>query len=160
MELEELPAVQRVVALTEVVMLPQAAETSWLNAVRSDGTRVADGVVPEIASRADMTAWWPLTEDSRSGVNLPKSRQVLLEDGQIVGRLLSADGCAQCMIIQLHPDQLGLQTKSQIRHQIVDVLRTNGLGSTQLHVSGMIISESWILTELRARSGFTCPSEC
>jgi len=145
----QLPEVEQVVALTEVPLMADRPRTTLEKALIDTARKqVNAGQMPFLAKVISIEPWWPRTESSQAGIDLPLMRQSLMQDKLIYRRLLSADGNSQCMMIRLKPNAMGLSAKWKIRARLVDTFKKYALGSKELHVSGLTISESWILDEL------------
>jgi uncharacterized protein len=154
-QLEALPEVIRVVALTEVAIPSQAAIGSGASSSRIEEllrsairASLAEGTVPPIPDNFQWQPWWPISPDDQQRMDLSEIRKVLQQDPFLAGRLISRGGTAHCTMVQLDADRVGLGTKWRIRGQINDIFRTNGLGENDFHTSGLTISEGWILNEL------------
>jgi uncharacterized protein len=157
-QLRDLPEVTRVVALTDVAnpatRTANLLEQALIDAVRKN---LLEGKLPPLSGGFQWQPWWPRTAQDQAQLDLSVAREKLLSDPLLAGRLLSRSGTAHCMLVQLDSDQVGLTTKWRIRRQISDIFKSNRLGSDQLHISGLTISEGWILSELISCLQFQLP---
>lgn len=162
-ELVSLPEVIRVVALTEVAMPTNESagggpsdvvQELMKSAVRSS---LVEGQVPPIPQDFRWDPWWPQSPDAQQEVDLAAVRERLRHDPFLAGRLLSHTGTAHCTILQLDSELVGLGAKWRLRQQIDEIYRKQGLGQNEFHVSGLTISEGWILSELVSCLQFQLP---
>lgn len=157
-EISQLPQVEKLVALTEVPFLidrpRNAIQQAVIDAARQ---QILQGQLPALAQAIALDPWWPKDLADQSAINLQSVKQALMQDSLIHRRLLSADGRSQCMLVRLKPEKMGLAAKWQLRNQMEQALQRQGLGSQQLHLSGLTITESWILAELVSCLRFQLP---
>lgn len=172
--LEKLPEVKRVVALTELVDVPDdpasPIEEALRNALR---LQILNGQTPQLGQAISLKPWWPETRTEQEKIDLDQARNSMTHDPLLADKFVSSDGQAHCMILQLHPEQMGLRARWAIRSKIIDIMHKNGLGQQpihhgenpssrsdeasrtraatddrSIHVAGLAVSEGWILVEL------------
>ena len=110
--------------------------------------QLLSGQDPAIPKNLSLPAWWPESQAEQAQVDLNSMRQSLLTDRFVSRRLISADGRSHCMLIRLIPDSMSLGAKWKLRNRLSELVREHGLGAGQLHISGLTVSEGWILVEL------------
>lgn len=149
LEIEQLPEVKQVTALTEVPFAIDrpisAVEAAVRDAVRK---QILEGKTPAIANSISIPPWWPQSAPEQARVEVAAMKKLILHNQLLVRRLVSEDGNSHCMMIRLDADSMGLGAKWRIRNRLESILRKHELGRQQVHLSGLTISEGWILVEL------------
>jgi predicted RND superfamily exporter protein len=148
-ELKQFPEIEQVTALTEIPLTtdqpPSAVEMALRDMVRK---QVLEGKLPAVSNAFPIPAWWPQSATEQAKVNLPAMKKLMQQNQLLARRLISEDGNSHCMLIRLNADSMGLGAKWKLRSQLENTLKKHELGREQLHLSGLPISEGWILVEL------------
>lgn len=157
-DLEKLP---EVVEATSFVDMPTVSgrerlgigELSARSAAR---TLVLAGKVPQGVVR--LRPYWPISRSQQLQIDMKELQEELLKDERVRGTLLSADGNCWGMVLKLAPNQkLPILRQIQLRWEILKVARGIMPSNNEIHLSGLLISQSWLFEEMFTGLTVICP---
>lgn len=149
-ELRQVDFVDSVYTITDIPLFRESANKSALR------SKLRDGEVPDSSELPKFDLWSdsegrsnPIRDQFRKWFVENRLRELLLEQPQSVGSLLSKDGESHCMIVKLEESALiDLNSRENINDVVSDVIRKHGLGSEEMHICGMMSTETWMIYEL------------
>jgi len=158
-ELEALPEVLRVVSLPDLPRLNPNRGLGLREQFRIGAARtlLLKGKAPPIEDQIEIEHYWPDDPDEQAEVDLAALKEEMKSDAQVASIALSRDATAHAMVVRLHNGQeLSPGEQRLLRHRIDEILEKHRLGLRDpgsaepgVYMAGIIISQGWMLSEMR-----------
>ena len=157
-ELEAIPEVEYAVSFVDLPNVSVDAPRSIGQVAARSAARksILSGQIPKGAFTPRL--YWPEAKQEKNRINCERLRTELLQNPQVTGSLLSADAECWGIIVKLKLGKLIPAARQiQLRPLFIKAVRQCGLGSKQVHVAGLIISQGWLFEEMFRGIYLICP---